>query len=48
MNANIRLVPVNVSYFNKRGEMGEKHWAVYSIRFLPGENLTTQTGEENM
>jgi hypothetical protein len=37
MDANLRLVPVTVLYFNKRCEMGEKHLAVYSVRFLPGE-----------
>jgi predicted transcriptional regulator len=37
--ANLRLVPVTVLYFNQRGRMGEKHKVVYSVRFLPRENL---------
>jgi hypothetical protein len=40
MDANQRLVPVTVLYFNKRCEVGEKHLAAYGVRLLPGKSLT--------
>jgi hypothetical protein len=40
MDANLRLVPVTVLYFNKRCEVGEKHLAVYNARLLSKGNLT--------
>jgi hypothetical protein len=40
VDANLRLVPITVLYFNKRCEVGEKHLAVYYARLLSKRNLT--------
>jgi hypothetical protein len=48
MDANQRLVPVTVLYFNKRCEMGEKHLTVYGVRLLSRESITHKQERKNV